>query len=125
MPPLSIHVQSAKEVVRHLAFSLGAAGFLDRRRARAGLGTVHLTEATARDRFTSIYRNGIWRMTEGQASLSGTGSELAATAGVREGRGCWRIWVAARWWTWAAATGPGCGTCRWTATTSGSTSCPR
>lgn len=85
MLPISIHMQSAKEVVRHFAFTLGGAGFLDRRRERAGLGTAHLTEATVEGRFASIYRNGIWKMAEDQASLSGSGSELAATAGVREG----------------------------------------
>lgn len=85
MLPISIHVQSAKEIIRHLAFTLGGAGFLDRRRARAGLGTVHLAEATVQGRFASIYRNGIWKMTEAQSSLSGKGSELAATASVSEG----------------------------------------
>lgn len=73
------HKQSLKEVVRHLLFTLGAQGLLDRWKARRGYSTSHLASATAREAFVEAYRSGGWVHAERQESRSGLGSELAST----------------------------------------------
>jgi 2-polyprenyl-3-methyl-5-hydroxy-6-metoxy-1,4-benzoquinol methylase len=77
------HAQSVKEVVRHVSFKLGAQKVLEDRRAARGFKTSHLTKSTVRERFEEIYRIGVWKFGDDQVALSGTGSELGATASIR------------------------------------------
>lgn len=77
------HAQSVKEVIRHVAFNLGASGFLDNRRRRKGSKMDHLKARTTAERFRAIYELGVWLKHDGQKSLSGTGSEEASTTSVR------------------------------------------
>lgn len=80
---MSRHVQSVKEVVRHLAFGFGLSGCLDLFKTTRGLKVGHLKHANTSDRFREIYRLGVWVHRDNQDARSGLGSELAATDSVR------------------------------------------
>lgn len=82
-PNLVIHIQSLKEVIRHVAYLVGAPDFLDKYRASRGFKTQHLETANVADRFNLIYETGAWINGEGQVSSSGAGSELKTTEAVR------------------------------------------
>lgn len=77
-------MQSVKEVIRHVMYRAGLFSLLQRRRQGRGYITTHLESADRADRFGEIYAQGVWRHAESQASASGLGSELAATAGIRQ-----------------------------------------
>jgi SAM-dependent methyltransferase len=76
------HIQSAKEVVRHVGLKLGAGSLLSRRRRARGLVTAHLDRVDAIDRFREAYRSRAWITNEGQLSTSGLGSEASTTRDV-------------------------------------------
>ncbi len=78
------HRQSVKEVIKHLGFVLGAERILYEHRQRQGLVTAHLDRGSVRERFQSAYRLGSWVHSNEQLSLSGRGSETAATGHLRE-----------------------------------------
>ena len=79
----NVHMQTFKEVVRHAAFRLGLADFLDTRRQKRGLKTDHLKAPTAAERFQAIYATHAWVHQDSQLSGSGIGSEMSATESVR------------------------------------------
>lgn len=76
------HAQSFKEVARHLLFITGLSGTLSAARRRRGFKVSHLDHKTIAERFTAIYKIGVWRHSETQESSSGTGSEKLAVARV-------------------------------------------
>lgn len=74
------HLQSTKEVIRHILHRAG----LSRLRPRGRHITAHLNYKTAADRFSAIYKLGVWKVASDQTSLSGRGSELSATSNIIE-----------------------------------------
>ena len=76
------HKQSIKEIMRHVAFKLGADQVLLKHRKQRGFIVEHLNGATTSERFSDAYRLGAWVHSANQASLSGLGSEAAATRGL-------------------------------------------
>jgi SAM-dependent methyltransferase len=85
MLPMEIHVQSVKEIVKHVALKAGAIHLLDRRRRRSGRETAHFAARTPEQRFRTVYELGVWLTKPGQNSASGLGSERDATEEVRTG----------------------------------------
>ena len=77
-------LQSVKEIIRHSAYCIGLAGFLDVRRRKRGIKTEHLSQLTVEDKFNSIYKTRAWVNIETQNALSGLGSELAYTSNIRK-----------------------------------------
>lgn len=77
------HVQSLKEVGRHALFMLGVSRVAHLLRGRSASATDHFGEATLGERFRAIYDRKIWVQKKGQESLSGLGSELISTVGIR------------------------------------------
>jgi len=65
-------IRSVKEAVRHLLFSVGAAR-----------KPSYLQPGNRSDRFSEIYRDGVWRHGDPEVPGSGHGSTLAATTGLR------------------------------------------
>lgn len=76
------HVQSLKEVVRHLALRLGASRVVRWRRRRRGLLTDYLQADGTAARFRAAYGSHAWVSNNCQGSSSGAGSELEAAASV-------------------------------------------
>lgn len=77
------HIQSIKEVARHILYRTGFHGVLSAQRQRRGYaGTDHLQPVDAAERFSAIYEQGVWHHSKDQDSLSGEGSEVAAAATV-------------------------------------------
>jgi SAM-dependent methyltransferase len=92
------HIQSLKEVARHVLVRLRADRLLSWRRMRHGQATEHLGPRTAAARFVAAYEAGAWVAADDQGSRSGIGSELEATAAIRDelpgllaGLGCSRL----------------------------------
>src|SRR5688572_26389858 len=73
------HVQSVKEVARHVLYRIGLGSALSISRRRLGYETAHLGVADTAERFAAVYRLGAWVHSSGQVSGSGTGSEAAST----------------------------------------------
>lgn len=73
------HMQSVKEVVRHVIFRCGLSDTLDVVRRLRGRYTKHTSERDMAGIFSAIYANGAWVMRENQDSLSGVGSTQEAT----------------------------------------------
>jgi SAM-dependent methyltransferase len=71
-------VRTAKEAIRHLLHITHAEKFFYRRR-----NTLYLQKSTLEERFTEIYRIGIWTRGNAETPLSGTGSSLEATIDLR------------------------------------------
>lgn len=65
-------VRTAKEMVRHAFYKGGLARSAD-----------HLRPAAMQERFAKIYEDGVWQLGQTGQPLSGHGSSLAATAGIR------------------------------------------
>lgn len=78
------HKQSVKEVIRHLMYQTGLFSLLLKWRKRRGYKTNHLVAVERAQRFEEIYAQGVWRHAEGQIATSGLGSELVATAEIRQ-----------------------------------------
>ena len=80
------HVQSIKEVLKHIALKTHLHALVVADRKRRGLEVAYLNGKDTSDRFSSsIYSSGAWINSPDQTSSSGAGSEAAATAGlVRE-----------------------------------------
>ncbi len=77
------HIQSIKEIARHFLYRAGLYGALSAGRQRKGYSRgEHLQLVGASERFAAIYERGVWHHSQGQDSLSGEGSEVAATATV-------------------------------------------
>jgi SAM-dependent methyltransferase len=70
------HVQSIKEVIRHVGMKVGGATLLRRHRERRGLVTRHLRPKGHDERFRLAYEAGAWVTAPGQRSRSGVGSEV-------------------------------------------------
>ncbi|WP_049819998.1 class I SAM-dependent methyltransferase [Bradyrhizobium japonicum] len=73
------HLQSCKEIVRHVLFRLGADEIINVARRLRGRDTSHMREAQLDKVFSEIYVNGVWIESAEQASLSGLGSSRLAT----------------------------------------------
>lgn len=69
------HVQSIKEVLRHILHVSGLEHILRTYKKLRGYKTGHLGSASLEDRFHLVYENGVWLHETGQESLSGLGSE--------------------------------------------------
>lgn len=78
------HIQSTKEVLRHVIHVAQLDWLLGAWRRHRGFKTVHLALANTSDRFRAIYQHGVWVHSEKQPALSGVGSERIATSRVRE-----------------------------------------
>jgi SAM-dependent methyltransferase len=78
------HKQSVKQVVKHVGHHLGARDLRNKVRQLRGYVTEHLEKPSTAERFSIIYRLGLWVQCEGQRSSSGVGSEVAATSRLRE-----------------------------------------
>lgn len=76
------HVQTAKEVVRHLMFKIGGVNALRFYKRLRGLKDQHLSGVTVEDRFSTIYRDSVWATKD--QSLSGPGSTVGATNQITE-----------------------------------------
>jgi hypothetical protein len=73
-----------KDAVRHVLFSLKLdKWYLWLRRAK-GENLDHLYKESLQERFSTIYRNMVWRNGRECGSLSGLGSELESTLSIRE-----------------------------------------
>ena len=77
------HLQSLKEVIRHVLYRAGLFSLLRARRQKAGMITSHLDEHDRGGRFAAIYERGVWLQSEAQQAQSGLGSELHLTEGIR------------------------------------------
>jgi len=71
------HVQSMKEVLRHILHVSGLGSILRAYKALRGYKTDHLASTALEDRFRQVYATGVWVNKSGQESLSGLGSEAA------------------------------------------------
>jgi SAM-dependent methyltransferase len=77
-------VSTGKEVIRHLAHTLGANRAFDAVRvARGASAKTHLALPAIEDRFRAIYEKGLWRRGRDEVPGSGEGSTLGATASLR------------------------------------------
>jgi SAM-dependent methyltransferase len=78
-------VRTSKEMIRDLIAKAGLSGIdLTIRRLR-GQNVDHLFRASLSERFSAIYENRVWLNGRTVGSLSGSGSELENTEGVRRG----------------------------------------
>lgn len=75
----------ATEVIRHLIFKTGLSTAYVALRAARGANVQHLRSRTLGERFSAIYRNRVWLNDRPSGSLSGLGSELEKTKGIRLG----------------------------------------
>lgn len=75
-------IQSIKEFVRNAMFRAGLFRYLDMIPSKRGLRVRTGLNDTIDARFQDIYERGIWVMSDGQESLSGTGSSRTATSGL-------------------------------------------
>ncbi len=73
-----------KEVVRHALHITRLTSILDIYKKMRGYGTDHLTTGELNDRFSEIYKTGVWLQNKEQKSLSGLGSEENATSNIIE-----------------------------------------
>ncbi|MGY3693176.1 SAM-dependent methyltransferase [Bradyrhizobium sp. USDA 3240] len=73
------HLQSCKEIVRHVLFRLGANEIINVARRVRGRDTSHMHKAQLNEVFSDIYANGTWIENAEQVSLSGLGSSPIAT----------------------------------------------
>ena len=78
-----MRTSSGKELVRHLITKAGLSSLHFRFRRLRGQNVDHLFESSLADRFSAIYRNGVWLNKPNTTSLSGDGSEIRATESVR------------------------------------------
>lgn len=76
------HIQSIKEVLKHILFKTGSKKILSLYRKRRGYLTDHLKGSNIGERFKNIYEIGAWVHKSNQKSLSGLGSENINTANV-------------------------------------------
>lgn len=77
------HMQSIKEVARHIGYQCGLSSVLRGYRQRRGLHMDHLLRETAKQRFIRIYETGAWVHSDSQQARSGIGSELMSTESIR------------------------------------------
>lgn len=73
------HLQSFKEVIRHVLFRCRLTGALDILRHWRGQSTQHMRSQDMTGVFSQIYANDVWVAHEDQSSLSGIGSTPEAT----------------------------------------------
>lgn len=78
------HLQSGKEIIRHVLHSTGLGSVMSAVRRRRGFVVDHLNAENPAERFRAVYRLGAWVHSKDQASASGAGSEAAATEAVVE-----------------------------------------
>lgn len=71
------HIQSCKEILRHILYVSRLERILLAYKNLRGYKTDHLLSASLADRFDQIYATGVWINKPGQKSLSGLGSEAA------------------------------------------------
>ena len=73
-----------KELIRHLIARTGLSGLHLRIRKATGQNVDHLFATSLTERFSAIYRNGVWLNSRQSGSLSGLGSECENTKPIRE-----------------------------------------
>jgi SAM-dependent methyltransferase len=79
------HLQSIKEVLKHIAFKTHLQGFITADRRRRGISIDYLNREMTSERFSNIYASGTWISSPSQKSSSGRGSEAESTGSlVRE-----------------------------------------
>lgn len=78
---MSDHLQSAKEVVRHLLYRIGRLDALRLIKRFRGLPLHHLAEGGLEGRFSAIHRDRVW---SGDGSVSGPGSDVRATEALQD-----------------------------------------
>jgi len=76
------HVQSLKELARHMLFRAGLSSLVHARAARRGFRAHEAIEDDVAGTFASVYRTGGWVHAADQESRSGAGSSAAVTAGL-------------------------------------------
>lgn len=76
------HIQSTKELLKHILFKIGAKKILAQYRKKRGYVTDHLTSNSITERFQNIYKFGVWVHADDQKSSSGLGSENRTTINI-------------------------------------------
>jgi len=102
------HLQSVKEMGRHLLHRAGLTGLLRRRQAARGFQVGRYICDDAAETFRATYRSGGWVHGEEQESGSGIGSSAAVTTGLVE-----RINAALRHVAAESLVDVGCGDWNW------------
>jgi hypothetical protein len=72
-----------KNAIRHVMYKSGLAALHIKLRQAHGYDLRHLSETSLPERFTAIYRRGVWLMGRDSGSLSGIGSEMKHTENIR------------------------------------------
>ncbi|MPR12681.1 class I SAM-dependent methyltransferase [Microvirga tunisiensis] len=75
---MASHIQSTKEVIRHVLYKTGGTAFIQLMKKVKGLHSDHLYGQTIEERFSSIYDDQVWG--GGAGSRSGPGSDYQATS---------------------------------------------
>jgi hypothetical protein len=85
MTGLTVSLQrSTKELIRHALATSGLSWVHIGARIACGQNLAHLRAKSIGERFEAIYRNGAWQSHDRHGSLSGPGSSMAATEGIRK-----------------------------------------
>jgi hypothetical protein len=78
------HIQSLKELARHMLHRTGLSGIRHVRQARRGFRSHELVTPDVAATFAATYRHGGWVHASDQESRSGIGSSAMVTAGLVE-----------------------------------------